>query len=273
MFEALVQAGQSYLIHDLQEEIQLARVIHDPTTTADAKARAVRHLVLGNIAFAIYYVDHLVPHTHPNYEDMLAKTLLGMVKAAWRYQPERDEQRQPARFVTYARFWLRQTLMESYQDARGATIPAQKRALIARYYEWCEAFFIRELREPTPDEIAEGLDIDPTTYNLLMTLIQTPISLSRDDLTLDQIPDSTASHDMEDRLDAINRQQMADLALNALEPRERRLWQVSLGMLDGVERTDEETAREFGIVRQRVTAIRQQSLDIMRAVFANQLRD
>jgi len=120
-------------------------------------------------------------------------------------------------------------------------------------------------REPTPEEIAWELEIDPEEVREILRMSQMPISLEKpvgdeEDSSLgDFVPDDQAESPF-DRTSLSLRREDVELALSALPERERRVIELRYG-LDGRQPfTLEEVGRAFGVTRERIRQIENNTL-------------
>lgn len=259
----------------LADEQRWSAIIHDTTQPKTEQAYAVDCLVYTNLPFILFWVEGLAQPRDANYSDLLSLALLGAVRAAWRYDPTKTAaDRAPARFVTYAAWWMRQAVRDRATDMKGMVIPPPLRAQLQAYHQLVEATYAETGREPTLAELQQHLAIAPDRLMLLIELQRSSISLNDPTSPNDPTPleATIPAPQMMEPDENVAAEETATRALAALTARERRIWQVALGMLDEQTRSDEETAIQFGVVRQHIAELRASSLQIMRAVLAPLIR-
>ena len=134
-------------------------------------------------------------------------------------------------------------------------------------------------REPTTQEIAEGMEVPPERVREILKVAQEPVSLEtpigeeEDSHLGDFIEDRNAPAPPEAATAQLRREEVAR-ALGTLSERERRVLQLRFGIDDGRSRTLEEVGRDFGVTRERIRQIEAKALRKLRHPSrSRQLRD
>ena len=207
--------------------------------------------------------------------DLIQEGNLGLMKAAEKFEPDRG-----FKFSTYATWWIRQSITRAIADqGRTIRIPVHLVESINRVKKTAGELLRRTGREPTAEEIAAQLDMEPARVRELIQLAQDPISLEtpvgeEEDAHLeDFIQDDEAGVPADEAGRQLLRRELMNV-LKSLTPREERVIALRFGLEDGRARTLEELGREFNVTRERVRQIEAKALRKLRHPSrAKRLRD
>jgi len=195
------------------------------------------------------------------YEELVQEGNIGLIKAAGKFELERG-----FRFVTYAAWWVRQTIAEYVRDSgRTIRLPAQKVQKIALMRR-VVAELSKGGRAPSDTAVAQKMGVTVEDVHDLMEWAHEPVSINvkigeEGDAELgDLIADSNAVNPVEKVIEADMHSRL-EQALSGLKEREREVVLARFGMLDGVSQTLEELGERYGVTRERIRQIEAKALE------------
>jgi RNA polymerase primary sigma factor len=251
----------------VQERRRLQAVVQDGLAAREHLVRANSRLV---VSVAKKYMGRGVP-----FVDLIQEGNIGLIRAARKFDHTLGN-----KFSTYATWWIRQAVTRAIADqSRTIRIPVHMGDQINKLLRTTHRLTQELGREPSPDEMADALDLATEKVENMLQVARRPLSLELpiDDEGESELGDFIQNYEAVAPADVVSSAILRDLLRDVLEdlpPREVRILQMRYGLIDGKTYTLEEVGQKLGVTRERIRQIEVQALGRLRhPAHARKLRD
>jgi len=250
--EALVSADE---IKDAVRHLDLA---------AEKVKRGKAELVEANLRLVVSIAKKYT-NRGLQFLDLIQEGNIGLMKAVDKFEYKRGY-----KFSTYATWWIRQAITRAIADqARTIRIPVHMIETINKLIRTSRHLVQKLGREPTPEEIAERMDLPLDKVRKILKIAREPISL---ETPIGEEEDSHLGDFIEDKkaispLEAAIRydlQRQINNALETLTPREEKVLRKRFGIGESTDHTLEEVGQDFEVTRERIRQIEAKALRKLR---------
>jgi len=252
---------------DAQSRAELQAIARDGLAAREHLVQANSRLV---VSVAKKYMGRGVP-----FIDLIQEGNIGLIRAAKKFDYTMGN-----KFSTYATWWIRQAVTRAIADqSRTIRIPVHMGDQINKLLRTTHRLTQELGRDPSPEEMADALDLAPEKVENMLQVARRPLSL---ELPIDEEGDSELGDFIENDeaaapAEVVSTSILRDLLQDVLEelpPREVRILQMRYGLVDGKTYTLEEVGQKLGVTRERIRQIEVQALGRLRhPAHARKLRD
>jgi RNA polymerase primary sigma factor len=262
---AIVQRKIRKVEEEADASAKELRVLLQAITNGERKVlRAKKEMVEANLRLVISIAKKYT-NRGLQFLDLIQEGNIGLMRAVDKFEYQRGY-----KFSTYATWWIRQAITRAIADqARTIRIPVHMIETINKLTR-ASRYLVQEMgREPTPEEIAQKIDLPVDKVRKVLKIAQEPISL---ETPIGEEEDSHLGDFIEDKgvvspVEAVigmNLGSQTQEVLDSLTDREKRVLRLRFGIGDGRDHTLEEVGQQFDVTRERIRQIEAKALRKLR---------
>jgi RNA polymerase primary sigma factor len=216
---------------------------------------ALEELVKANLRFVVSYAKRY-RNSHVLFLDLINEGNIGLIHAAKKYDPDKN-----VKFITYAVWWIRQSILHALSEQGGAfRLPPKRANLMYRLERAISAAMLEGNHMPTAEELAVELGVSVKEVQTLMQANNDNFSLSSEldeesHTELADVIEQTTIPSAEDEMQEEGRRQELLAQMSGLTPKERLVLMLRHGVTDNIPKRIDELAEFLNRPREEVASV------------------